>query len=152
METEFSNILQRGVYVENNVYDNRGVVVFNDNYFDIKPKYIDYDKLLSHLVESITKALNISEKNNERGTFVIYVHLNPKRKHFINKKSMLNIITILNSLYKRNLYKCIFYNSNKYFRIIYGTIKPLLDNKLKKKLTFLKTTDDNTINVEEDVI
>ena len=138
---DFPTILQKGIYVRDKHYDDRGVVVFDDRILDIKPKNVDYEKLLSHIIENITKALHISNENKVSGTFVLYVQLNPKRKHCINKRSMLNIISILNSLYKKNLYKCIFHNSNKYFRLIYGTLKPILDNSLKKKFLFLKNSD-----------
>jgi len=138
---DFPTILQKGIYVRDKHYDDRGVVVFDDRILDIKPKNVDYEKLLSHIIENITKALHISNENKVTGTFVLYVQLNPKRKHCINKRSMLNIISILNSLYKKNLYKCIFNNSNKYFRLIYGTLRPILDNSLKKKFLFLKSVD-----------
>ena len=138
---DFPTILEKGIYVRDKHYDDRGVVVFDDTMLDIKPKNVDYEKLLSHIIENITKALHISNENKVSGTFVLYVQLNPKRKHCINKRSMLNIISILNSLYKKNLYKCIFNNSNKYFRLIYGTLRPILDNSLKKKFLFLKNTD-----------
>ena len=39
-------------------------------------------------------------------------------------------------MYKKNLYKCVFYNTNKYFRVIYTTIKPILDSSLKKEISF----------------
>lgn len=138
---DFPTILEKGIYVRDKHYDDRGVVVFDDRMLDIKPKNVDYEKLLSHIIENITKALHISNENKVTGTFVLYVQLNPKRKHCINKRSMLNIISILNSLYKKNLYKCIFNNSNKYFRLIYGTLRPILDNSLKKKFLFLKSVD-----------
>ena len=139
MEAEFSSILEKGIYVDKQYYEQRGIVVFDDNKLDTK--FVDYDKLLTHLIDNITKALNISNINKVSGTFVLFVHLNPNRKHYINKRSLINIITVLNSLYKKNLYKCVFYNSNNYFRIIYATIKPILESSLKKKFVFMKTTD-----------
>lgn len=141
MEKEFLTLLERGIYVEKEDYDKRGIVVFDDNYLDVKPKFIDYEKLLSHIIDSVTKALMISNKNKVSGTFVMFIRLNPTRKNTINKRSMINIISILSSMYKKNLYKCVFYNTNKYFRVIYGTIKPILDNSLKKKFLFMKTTE-----------
>lgn len=146
---DFSTILQKSIYVRDKHYDDRGVVVFDDTMLDIKPKNVDYEKLLSHFIENITKALHISDKNKVSGTFVLYVQLNPQRKHCINKRSMLNIISILNSLYKKNLYKCIFRDSNKYFRLIYGTLKPILDSNLKKKFLFLK---NNTPELKQQTI
>ena len=140
METEYSNILQKGIYVEDKSYEQRGIVVFDDNHLDTK--HVDYEKLLSHLIENITKALDISSQNKVPGTFALFIHLNPNRKHSINKRSLLNMITVLNSLYKKNLHKCIFYNTNKYFRMIYGTIRPILDTNLKKKFLFMKTTNN----------
>lgn len=149
METEYSSILQRGIYVEEKHYEQRGIVVFDDNELDTK--HVDYDKLLSHLIENITKALNISSQNKVPGTFALFIHLNPKRKNSINKRSLLNIITVLNSLYKKNLHKCVFYNTNKYFRMIYGTIRPILDTSLKKKFLFIKTNDNELKNSDIDI-
>ena len=146
---DFPTILQKGIYIRDKHYDDRGVVVFDDTILDIKPKNVDYEKLLSHIIENITKALHISNENKVSGTFVLFVQLNPQRKHCINKRSMLNIISILNSLYKKNLYKCIFQDSNKYFRLIYGTLKPILDNSLKKKFLFLK---NNTPELKQQTI
>ena len=99
MEMEYSDILHKGIYVEEKHYEQRGIVVFDDNQLDTK--HVDYEKLLSHLIENITKALNISSQNKVPGTFALFIHLNPNRKHSINKRSLLNMITVLNSLYKK---------------------------------------------------
>ena len=69
MEAKFSSILEKGIYVDKEYYEQRGIVVFDDNQLEIK--FVDYEKLLSHLIDSITKALNISSTNKVSGTFVL---------------------------------------------------------------------------------
>ena len=106
----------------------------NDRKIVIDPPFTAISTFSSH---SDFDCLDISSQNKVPGTFALFIRLNPNRKHSINKRSLLNMITVLNSLYKKNLHKCIFYNTNKYFRIIYGTIRPILDTNLKKKFLFV---------------
>ena len=53
-------------------------------------------------------------------------------------KSVFQLVTIMKSLFKDIMNKCIFVNCNKFFKIAFNLIQPLLDSKLKKKLTFQK--------------
>ena len=115
MEEQFLSLLDKGIYVEKKFYDKRGIVVFDDNYLDTK--YVNYEKLLQHLIENITTALNLSDRNKVSGSFVLFILLNPNRKHYINKKSLVHMITILNSLYKKNLYFIIQINILKLFSV-----------------------------------
>ena len=141
-ELSLSTLLQKGIYVEDKqLFEKRAIVVFNDKYLDIRN--INYDTMLQHMVEKFTNAIDISKKNNNCEDFVILVYLNPKRKNSINKKSMVQMVIVLNSLFKKNLYKCIFINYNIYFKFVLQTIKPLLETSLRKKFIFSNITKMN---------
>ena len=53
-------------------------------------------------------------------------------------KSVFQLVTIMKSLFKDTMNKCIFVNCNKFLKLHFNLIQPLLDDKLRKKLTFQK--------------
>lgn len=122
------------VYIDyKKVIDNRCLVIFDDYKLD-HPK-IDYEKMCQHMIDIFTTAIQESQSRKYED-FVILCYLNPKRKNSINLKSVVQMITIMKSLFKDTLNKCVFVNSNKFFKIAFNLILPLLDNKLKRKIKF----------------
>ena len=122
------------VYIDyKNVIDNRCLVIFDD--YKLDHPNIDYEKMCQHMIDIFTTAIQESQ-SRKREDFVILCYLNPKRKNSINLKSVVQMITIMKSLFKDTLNKCVFVNSNKFFKIAFNLILPLLDNKLKRKIKF----------------
>ena len=92
------------------IMDNRPVVIFDDYKLDY-PK-INYDTLLSHMIDVFNQALKLSKTKNFND-FAIICYLNPNRKNSVNIKSVCQIVTILKSLFKNVIYECNFINYNK---------------------------------------
>ena len=130
------------------IMDNRPVVIFDDYKLDY-PK-INYDNLLSRMIDVFNQALKLSKLKNFND-FAIICYLNPNRKNSVNIKSVCQIVTILKSLFKNVIYECDFINYNKFFKLAFGIIQPLLDPSLRKRLKFKKIIDlrGRLINLKE---
>ena len=137
------------IYIDcNKTYDDRSIVIFDDYKLDF-PK-IDYDAMCQHMIDIFTTAIQKSQTRNLQD-FVIICYLNEKRKNSINMKSMYQLLTIMKTLFKDNLYKCVFINCNKYFKMTFKLITPILDISIRKRILFSNLTDiDNQLtNLKE---
>jgi len=137
------------VYIDyKKVIDNRCLVIFDDYKLD-HPK-IDNEKMCQHMIDIFTTAIQKSQTRNLQD-FVIICYLNEKRKNSINMKSMYQLLTIMKTLFKDNLYKCVFINCNTYFKMTFKLITPILDMSIRKRIVFSNLTDiDNQLtNLKE---
>ena len=137
------------VYIEQDkLYDGRCLGIFNDYNLDY-PK-IDYDKMCQHMIDIFTTAIQKSQAQNHPD-FIIICYLKPNRKYSVNMKSVFQIVTIMKSLFKDTMNKCIFVNCNKFFKIAFNLIQPILDSKLRKKLIFknLEELQNGITNLKE---
>jgi hypothetical protein len=98
-----------------------------------------YKNYIETLIQKVDKAIKISNNNNNiKGKFYIYMDLENVNPRNFSRKFFKKVSKILDARYNYQLKKFFISGKEKLIKLFWPIISLFLDNKVKKKIVYLK--------------
>ena len=132
-----NSTIKKNIYcIDKNEYGH--VIILMKNIYPKKLSKFEIDYLLSHLISSINKSLEISKKYSKTTGYVHIYLSNCSLKNF-SHSLFKRINKVLTDTFEDTLEYCYIYSKSKFFTILWNIIRSFIDPETREKIVHIKS-------------